>query len=405
MSWEDRLREAALTPPSGTRLTFTYEVVERYFEQKGGVFEFADADGSYPQPLGVTGRRYPMRLIFWGADYDLEADAFMDALSERGEFLLEHPTYGRLTVVPVGRVRQREDLVRRANETVIEVEFFDTIGVVYPLPTADVAGQQAELIDATNQQSAAQIAESETFDTVAGEQDFLGQYNATLDVVSAQLTAAAGEIEGAQKVVNNIKASINRGIDVLIKDPLALALQTQQLVQSIADFPSELGTRLTVYKSQLDFLTGTTSTSPSSVANNDLYATATAAGYSESALNTTYSNRTQAVAAAEEILAQLDTLSEWRDESYADIGTVDEGGSWQATQELLAFTAGALINKAFELADERVYVVAEPRTYIDLCFELYGTVDDKLDAIINDNDLSGDEMVELPRGREIIYYV
>ena len=40
----------------------------------------------------------------------------------------------------------------------------------------------------------------------------------------------------------------------------------------------------------------------------------------------------------------------------------------------------------------------------DLDAELYGSVDDRLDFLIESNGLTGSEILELPRGRAIVYY-
>lgn len=94
MSWQDRLAEAAYTSPSGVRQTFTYEDVIEEFSKKTAAFDFADADGTFIQDLGNTGKRYPLRVIFWGDNYDQEAAAFMGLLRERGAGRLETPIYG-----------------------------------------------------------------------------------------------------------------------------------------------------------------------------------------------------------------------------------------------------------------------------------------------------------------------
>ena len=91
MSWLDRIREAAYTSPSSVRLTFDYEDVRKSIDKKTTAFDFPDADGTFVQDLGHTGRRYPLRIFFWGDDYDTEADAFEAALLERGTGKLEHP--------------------------------------------------------------------------------------------------------------------------------------------------------------------------------------------------------------------------------------------------------------------------------------------------------------------------
>ena len=59
---------------------------------------------------------------------------------------------------------------------------------------------------------------------------------------------------------------------------------------------------------------------------------------------------------------------------------------------------------SFSLVPERRIVLAKARTIVDLSAELYGQVDEKIDFLIRSNDLSGDEIHELPKGREIVYY-
>jgi len=49
--------------------------------------------------------------------------------------------------------------------------------------------------------------------------------------------------------------------------------------------------------------------------------------------------------------------------------------------------------------------LSRDRTIIDLVGELYGNIDDELDFFINSNNLSGNEILELPKGKEIVYYV
>lgn len=83
---------------------------------------------------------------------------------------------------------------------------------------------------------------------------------------------------------------------------------------------------------------------------------------------------------------------------------VDTGEAYAAMQRATSLAAGYLVAQSFILAEERTIVLGRARTVIDLAGELYGVVDDKLDFLISTNDLSGDEIVELPIGRAIVYY-
>jgi hypothetical protein len=405
MSWQDRLRQAAYTSPSGTRLTFDYEQTSEAFDLKATPFEFADADGTFVQSLGRTGRRYPLRIILWGDTYDIQAEGFMAALSEAGQGILEHPVYGRKDVVPVGKVSRRDDLVRQSNQAIIEVEFFDTIGLVYPSATTDTAGQIAALVTAAGAAQAAQLAEANVLDTAVDRADFLSRYNAALDQVSEQMRPITEGVETVQRQFDAIQKSINRGIDVLIRDPLTLAFQTQQLINTPARIVGQVSGRLDAYANLFATIIGPTVTKRTQLYNSDLYASGTATATALAASTETYTKRPDAIGVAEDLLDLSDALAAWRDTNYATLDQIDTGGSWQATQELIATAAGALVALSFGLAQERTIRLGSARSIVDLAYELYGTVDSKIDDLINDNNFSGDEIIEIPQGREVVYYV
>jgi prophage DNA circulation protein len=132
LSWQDRIGEAAYTSPKGTRQTFQFEDVSKEIDKRAATFSFPGVDGTYVQDNGQSERRFPLRCIFTGADCDQAAEAFEGLLLERGSGTLEHPLYGKKTVVPYGTISRRDDLVSGANQSIIEVVFWSTLGAVYP---------------------------------------------------------------------------------------------------------------------------------------------------------------------------------------------------------------------------------------------------------------------------------
>lgn len=404
MTWEKRIREAAYTSPGGTRLTFQYEDVGRTVSVKGATFEFTDADGTFVQDLGRTGRRYPLRMFFSGQDCDLQATAFEDALNERGQGTLEHPVYGSVLVVPFGDISRRDDLVSAANQAVLEVTFFQTNGLIYPSPVADTAGTVADQVAAAEEAQAEWFGAAFIEGTATTLADLRSRYNRALSTAQDFLRPIADTVTGAQRAFDQIQSSITRGLDVLIGQPLTLAYQTIQLIKTPARISQQVGARLDAYSNLFQQYIGRPAENRTALYTRDLFASTTATATAQAAFNTTYTRRPEAVQAAEQLLAQLDALASWRDEQFAAQGEVDDGSSWQATQDLLATVAGALVDQSFDLAAERVLVLTSDRSVIDVCFEVYGSVDDKLDTLMADNDLSGDEIVELPRGRRIVYY-
>ncbi len=98
---------------------------------------------------------------------------------------------------------------------------------------------------------------------------------------------------------------------------------------------------------------------------------------------------------------------DWRESAYNRVPSlVDTGESYQGVQEAVTVAANYLIDISFTLLQERRRVLDRERTIIDLCAEIYGRVDDNtLNFLINTNQLTGDQILELPRGRVIVYYV
>ena len=124
-----------------------------------------------------------------------------------------------------------------------------------------------------------------------------------------------------------------------------------------------------------------------------------------SVVNNQFATKTEALEAAETILAQFDALTEWRDDNFTSLGEIDTGTSYQQLLEAVALTAGFLVEISFTLKQERHLILNRNRTIIDLVAELYRSIDDNLDFFITSNNLSGSEILELPAGREIVYYV
>lgn len=414
MAWNDRIREAAYNSPSGVRLTFAYENVSTTVDKKTTGFEFPDADGTYVQDLGHTGRRYPLRVFFWGDDYDQEAQAFETALLERGVGKLEHPIYGTVDVVPFGTITRRDDLKTAANQAVVEVTFWETIGLIYPAAQTDPASAVLTAVDEYNTASADEFNEVTSLASAVEQATFKNVYEALLDSASSGLQAIADVQDDVRSQFDAIVDSINQGIDILVAEPLTLAFQTTQLIQAPARALANIEARLDAYGNLATSIIsgdgavvspGNDSRNSNEFHTNDLYASTYVTGSVVSVVNNQFVTKTEALQAAEIILTQLDDVTNWRDDNFKSLEEVDTGGAYQKLQEAVALTAGFLVEISFSLKQERSIVLDRNRTIIDLAAELYGSVDDQLDFLINSNDLSGSEILELPRGREIVYYV
>jgi prophage DNA circulation protein len=418
MSWQDRIKQAAYNSPSGDeRIVFDYEDITKSVGKKTNAFEFPDVNGTYIQDLGNTGRRYPFRIIFWGDDHDLLSNQLENMLLENGIGILEHPVYGSIDVIPFGDINFKNDLKTETNQTVVEVTFWETIKLVYPIDQKNLTSEILDSVSKHNNDSAELFEDVLNLDSVIEKSVFKNEYTSLLDNVSLVMESVVSEQASIQKQFNVVNDSINNSIDILVSDPLTLAFQTNILIQLPARSSSAIADRLNAYNNLFQsVITGANSISASSSDSRnkntfytkDLYASTYITGSVISTIDTQFITKIDALLTAEKIINQMDDFIAWRDTNFASLSIVDTGESYQQLQNAVSLTVGFLIDLSFSLKQERRVILESPRTMVELIAELYPfetVIDDELDFFIQSNNLTGSEILELPRGRELVYYV
>lgn len=418
MSWIDRLAEAAYTSPGGTRQTFTFEDVSKEVDKRTAPFSFPGVDGTYVQDNGQSERRYPLRCIFTGSDCDQAAEAFEALLLERGQGKLEHPLYGKKNVVPFGTITRRDDLQSGANQSIIEVTFWSTIGAVYPSSGFSAGGELVKSLSKSTAKISHAFSKATKLQTEARRSAAKLSVREALRNVQASLGRVAAVTDSIDREFRRLQSEINFGIDVLIGQPLLLARQIMSLATLPARALAGILSRLEGYANLLDRMVNSSVSSPADVTvipalrvrrQNEfqianLVASAAVQGSVASVLENTFTAKPEALAAAEQILAQAEALTDWSDERNTELEQIDEGEAYQALQETVALAVGFLVEISFSLVPERSIVLDRPRNIIEIAAEIYGSVDDRLDFLISTNKLTGSNIIELPRGRRIVYY-
>jgi len=428
-SWKNRLKDAAYTPPSGKRFPFAYEELSQGIPLRGTEWGFPNINGSYIQKTGLASTRFPMRCYFWGPNCDLLGKTFVDVLCEQGNGKLEHPLYGTIApVTPFGEINRRDDLVREANQVCIEVEFFTTTGAIYPNSPNAPKSQINAALDAFAAQVAAMFESGQggLKQGIVKDTNLKAKVQAILKKSSKYLSNVAAVNTAVMRDFRDAQSAINFGLDVLVGQPLQLAIQVENMITAPARALAGIAARLEAYGDMAQDIIGSSKANTQIAAGatidrvlqklaqdfqvDDLSAMSAVAGSITSAVNNTFKTKPEALAAAETIIAQLADVVAWRDDNYAAIGDVvpaamDTGESHQALQHAAALAAGYLLQISSTLVPERRLTLDRERTVIDVCAQVYGTVDDKIDFLIESNDFSGDEIILLPAGTVVRYYV
>jgi len=452
VAWQDRLKQGAYTGPDGTRIAFIFEDLSKTIPKKTHAFDFPSANVTYVEDNGIRGRRYPMRCFFTGDNHDIEATEFENLLAQTGPGRLEHPLYAVPGLaIPFGDITRNDKVKTEANQTVIEVTFYATIASVFP--SADEDTGSAVDVAIANEAFEAQFDASIDDATPAEAANFRATMKALAAGMRSGLRAAE---DGTARLTNGMDAidsAINNGLDNAIGTPLSLGSQLRALALAPARSAALLKDRINAYASLASSIfsgagTGTgggvgssesgtgvvqpgvvvpgvDSTEANAFHGNNIIAQfmvmGTAAAVAVPVEGQEYKSRQQVIEQIEELLAVYNAQVDWSDANYEALGdaanvvdpfepvasgqgSTDTGEAAQALADVVTTTLRHLLSSAFVLPPERVHIVDRPRTVLDLCFELYGEID-SFEDFIEANDFSGDELLELPLGKRVVYYV
>ena len=449
MGWPERIKPAAYTGADGVRIPFMYEDVRKVIPTKRHAWDFPAANVTYVQNNGIRSRRYPCNIFITGDNHDVDANRFENLLVQ-GVGRLEHPMYGPKQVIVVGDIARVDALKTAANQTVFSVEFYETIGQIYPEDSEDTGAS----VDVGIASPAFELQFGNSIDigTPSEEANFLATMKALLAGMKAGLDKAQ---DGTAKLQNGMDAANTAMSNALtngIGTPLTLAAQLKQIALAPGRSLALLKDKLAAYKNlassifggkgtgtgggtgsseggtgviQAGIVTpGVDSTAANTFHTNNLIATymvlGTASAVSVPPPGQAYKNRAETIASAEALQDLADEQAVWAGANFtalglaADVvdpsepiasgqGAVDTGESAQALRVVIGATVRLLIQTAITLPPERVHVVDRPRTPLDLCAELYGSTA-LLEDFIAANDFTGDEILLIPIGRRVVHY-
>lgn len=403
MSFLDRLRPARYRSPSGIEFTFEFRQLQRAGSKKAAVHELPQQNAADVQDLGQASTHFAIEATFSGREYDATADAFWAALAETGPATLLHPRWGDLPVLAL-TVSQTEQFVEGLGRAVFEIEFLRVVVAQFPTTAVQTESEISSALD--DSEAAAVAAFGEDFEAV----DAAALANARADLEGGAASATA-ELSGIAATTAELSEDFDRArrdFDASIlnlgTDPLTTATDFLTMMRAPARALTAIPAKLRGYQAVLGTLGA--KASPQGFADSMtrvLQYLGILEGTADSALVGDLLSRGQAVEASE----LIQTMAT---EGIAGLEGSEVGGYvvpedvLARLREALARAAALMLARSFELRTERRMVLDADRTPLDLCYELYGEID-SLDAFIEQNALTDDEILLIPRGREVAYYV
>ncbi|MCL2093822.1 MAG: DNA circularization N-terminal domain-containing protein [Treponema sp.] len=152
-------------------------------------------------------------------------------------------------------------------------------------------------------------------------------------------------------------------------------------------------------------VTNTRASASGDSSDSDIPAGASGAGYTAATSNSGTASREEAVETASAIIGMLEDMTAFGDSKTSQNAFVDaNAASYMALNMLVYQSAQLIMNASFALPMQRTFTTDRDRQVIELCAELYGTVD-CLDEFIVSNNFNIDEIELLPMGTKVTHYV
>jgi prophage DNA circulation protein len=453
---DDRdLLEAKYTSPSGKEFIFLWEKVSKKTELKTGIFTFPDKDGAHVQHQGGGPVSFPMTCIFSGENHKKTADDFEAALLERDTAELQHPVYGIRKVIPTGDIERENDLVSASNETHVKITFTETITDEPTKPEAVTSDELEKSFDEYSEAAAEDFSANITAENINEKLQIQSSLETEANLLNDNLSGlvSSGDISDTaqenksanfatsfKELKSNITSMFDKAENVvqsclnigriklnMMKMPSRIIIDitekvkgyTQLITQMTNQFKNDpyginniknafASTRLVLTGAVSSLASGSALSIAKSAANGAALASGgRAAGGAAYSSGTGVLSRETAIATAIQINNLLQTIQDFEDTKIEQNAFIDsDANTYLLLMELVHNSIKLILDVSFSLPMRRTIRLDRNRNVIELCAELYNSVDNYyLDKLITENNLNIDELEIIPMGREVTYYV
>lgn len=438
MSWNNEIKDAQYTSPSGRTFTFQYGPLSKETELKTATFTFPEKDGALVVPLGIGGKTFPLACFFYGENCLQEANDFENGLMERGYGELQHPIYGVHKVVPTGSIKRSDDLVQGLNVSQVDVTFAETI-IDETFPDSAILNQDAVTakVDAFNEASVKEFVKNMNPENVSESLKVQGTLKAQTRAIEDNIIPLAKQSVSTYTRFQEIDENLKANIPSLSEKKEEIAQQALKLIELSSKLPTPVATKTDAYNSLAEKIINDFKNDPAGInavknqfictrlilcstlvslasgialaldsnGEIDSPASASAVGVTNSSSNPgRFKSRDEAVACAVYLSNMYDSVVDFLDSKIDEDLIVETGESFVAMHDCVALSIKLIVEQSFNLTSRKKITLGKDRQIMELLAELYGNFD-RLDEFIVDNNLTYDEIQLIPMGREVAYYV
>lgn len=386
-----------------------FEELSRETSKKAVITELPQQNEPDWQDLGQNAIEFSFNLYFYGDEYQDEADAFWDALSQKGVGQLQHPRWGDLVVLPT-TVSQKERFVDGMKCAEISVKFIRVKDVQkgwtgFPVSVIGEVASLVREIEVEAKQYSAIIKDLFSGSTLA-------EIEKSKQAISNSLTSIRNEILPftaenptiAEKLEKGI-ADLERNLDTIINDPVSLLQSYLDLVRLPARVDTLVKRKIKAFENLYTDTTEIETASAAEASTLALIQSAIVVGAAEGSTVGTIKTREDVAESLSNFTALSEGFFQEASENlnlYGASFTLDHD-TLESLYSISARTKKILQGKAFDLALEKIVTLDRYSTLITFVNEVYGNLD-YLQEFIDQNQPEGEEFFLLSPGRELRYF-
>lgn len=435
MSWQDRINENLIfTSPEGSTYNAYWARNKVIGQKNNGIYEYPEVEGADVQPLKIGAISYPLNFWFAGENNDIEAQRFLNSLSEDGKWKVVHPVLGELELYP-SKFSMDVDPVSSGNITYFQTEWIFAKAIEF-IPLSPSAKKQIplfvqaksaeELVSSTNQTIKERLIDEIKQETPGAVTKFANDCLKFSESISDTLESIYKPLATLNNNIQSIKRSIESTVDEAVIDIAAIGGQFQNLIQLPAQVEMDVKQKIDLYQRILTditdlqplqdlFDTGDSNHAKNSSSIREFICAATVVAISVGIQVSEFATRAEASLIAEEfntifsdITNSLDEYQELFDSDTIDSQYFSQTTSYVDTLQLVATTNKELLKSSLDLAIEKKFKLEKRRAPIEIVITEYGDLgedDINLDNFIAANKLKNNDILIIPSGREIVVYV
>ncbi len=421
MTWRNEAnRTIKFTSPQGKEFEPLWRENERTFEKQLGVFDAPGVKKSLVQDLESKSVQYPLTVYFQGYDHYAEANDFFKRLfTERGQWAVIHPTKGFLSLQLVSC---KEKIAPMSTGNYTE---FDTTWIEPGIAERVISLEELLAAILTRALNAIDDAVTQLqqlrADLYAAVTSVLNTINAVMGIVDNILAEIAALDSMVSELYEEAKNTLNNALDAFADDPSDPEL-VADLAEALADLVSvpvsastDFSTRFSAYSSFADEVAGlapeyTTPVDYNQVLAQELSISSLLIAVARVVATSSFTTRSQVVSAIDNLttifnscVAALDDVQEQFSALDIDLQYYSQSAAYGSLQALFATCIKYLMSQFYSLAAEKRFTLARERSPLEITVTEYGSLD-YYDLFLTSNNLSGNDILLLPAGREVVIY-